>query len=100
MSFMQKQVLKSLYFAVETDCGTEVVPHYVIGRTCGTAAEAFADYVEGEILDPEEVVECREGWICRLSAPGYMDCTDWSAFDTEDECHEYLDEFYGEEIDD
>ena len=33
----------------------------------------------------------RSGWGARLSAPGYLDCTDWTVFDTEAEAQEYLD---------
>lgn len=32
----------------------------------------------------------------RLSAPGYLDCTEWSVFDTEEEAVKYLDEMYGD----
>ena len=34
------------------------------------------------------------GYGARLSAPGYLDCTDWAVFDTEDEAVEYLAEEY------
>ena len=36
----------------------------------------------------------------RLSAPGYLDCTEWSVFDTEQEAEEYLDENYPEDEED
>ena len=36
------------------------------------------------------------GWYCRLSAPGYMDCTEWSGpFETELEAILNLYEMYG-----
>lgn len=34
------------------------------------------------------------GYGARLSAPGYMDCTDWCVFDTEQEAIDYLEETY------
>ena len=35
------------------------------------------------------------GWYARLSAPGYLDCTDWSGpFDSEKEANEYLNDMY------
>lgn len=35
------------------------------------------------------------GWWCRLSADGYMDCTEWSGpFDTEEEAREHIKEQY------
>jgi len=41
----------------------------------------------------------RTGVGARLSAPGYMDCTEWSVFDTEEEAQTYLDETYPEDED-
>lgn len=44
-------------------------------------------------------------WGARLSAPGYMDCTDWAVFDTEEEAREYIRDEYevdpdtGDELD-
>ena len=35
-----------------------------------------------------------KGYGARLSAPGYMDCTEWAVFDTEEEAQEYLVESY------
>jgi hypothetical protein len=32
-----------------------------------------------------------------LSAPGYLDCTDWQIFDTAEEAEQYLEEFYPED---
>ena len=29
-----------------------------------------------------------------MSAPGYMDCTEWAVFDTEDEALAYLEDMY------
>lgn len=47
------------------------------------AAEAYG-------VDPEDV-ETLFGWFCRLSAPGYMDCTDWSGpYESEEEAAQEL----------
>jgi hypothetical protein len=41
------------------------------------------------------VLELVTGWFCRLSAPGYMDCTDWSGpFETEQEARDHIAETY------
>jgi hypothetical protein len=96
MSFMQKQIYKGSYFEIDTTHGTEIVPSDVIGRTVGTHIDAFADYLEGSPYDTEECVECKDGWIARMSAPGYTDCTSWSAHKTEKSASDYLDEMYGE----
>ena len=47
-----------------------------------------AGRIEDELVD---------GWLVRLSAPGYLDCTDWMGpFSTENEAVEALVEAYGE----
>ena len=44
-------------------------------------------------------VECKEGWGARLSAPGYMDCTEWAVYDTEEEARAELEEMYPDDDD-
>ena len=97
MSFMQKEIFHGLYFAVDTSCGTEVVPSDVIGRTCSTDVSALLDYLEGKPLDDDELVECKEGWLARMSAPGYMDCTAYGAYPSAQAADAALEEMYGEE---
>lgn len=59
-------------------------------------AEFFA---QGELeLEDEDGNEYGAGWYARLSAPGYMDATEWSGpFGTEDEALEALYEMYGDD---
>jgi hypothetical protein len=97
MAFMQKQIYFSGYFAIDTTHGIQIVPDDVIGRTVSTHVEAFANYIEGEPLDDDEMIEHQTGWLGRMSAPGYMDCTEWSAYKTEQEANEHLEEMYGED---
>ena len=74
---------------------------------------------EGDIITPEEYaqypgnedaaqaygvsaddVETVFGWFARLSAPGYMDCTEWSGpFDSEQAARDELREMYGDDDD-
>jgi len=49
----------------------------------------------------------RSGFFARLSAPGYLDCTEWSGpFETYEEAQQWVEEFYqvdpetGEELSD
>ena len=55
---------------------------------------------EGELEAPEDslpVEPLGAGWYSRLSAPGYMDCTEWSGpFETELEAVLDLHELYGD----
>lgn len=96
MAFMQPQVYFGEYFAVETTAGTEIVPEYMVNRTADVTGEDLLNYLEGKPCDSEANLERKEGWLARMTAPGYLDCTDWTAHDTEKEAIEYLDECYGE----
>jgi hypothetical protein len=56
-----------------------------------------------EYLDASEAREFTDdttasaGWYSRLSAPGYLDCTDWSGpYETESEALEALYEMFGD----
>jgi hypothetical protein len=57
---------------VETTHGTEIVPTDLVGLT--PSPDDLRDYIEGE---PDPEIETETGWFSRLSAPGYLDCTDW-----------------------
>lgn len=97
MSFMKPEVFHGRFFRVNTSEGTEFVPVYVVGRTCSTHVEALLNYLSGTPDDGDELCEIHEGWLARMAAPGYLDCTDWSAYDTEEEAREALQDMYGEE---
>lgn len=99
-SFMQPQIEFGYYFEVETNVGTEIVPADVIGRTCDTHVEALLNYLEGDPLDDDVEVPLKEGWLARMHAPGYMDCTEWSAFATRAEAEDYLLDTYSDEDED
>jgi hypothetical protein len=95
MSFMQPDVQFGRYFLIEANHGeTHLVPADVCN---GETAGDFADYVQGKIDDPESPVESIEGWYGRMSAPGYLDCTDWTWGDTEKEVRDTLAEYYGDD---
>ncbi len=99
MAFMEPDIQHTHYYEVSADHGsTWIVPADVVG-TPRTWAD-FSDYVEGTIDNPDDDVtpdDRRYGWIARLSAPGYLDCTDWSAHASEAEAREHLREMYGDE---
>ena len=108
MGFMQNQITdKQTWAEVDTNCGTEFVPIEQLGiklplhgdgdgipRRCYADCLALLrDYIEGnKILD----IVIREGYGARLSAPGYMDCTEWAVFDTEQEAIDYLEDTFGD----
>src|ERR1700744_3478652 len=46
-----------------------------------TLNEELGDFYEGRI----QSVSLRQGYGARMSAPGYMDCTEWCVYDSEAE---------------
>lgn len=94
-SFQKPEIYRGQYFSIETDHGTETVPAYVIGRTCETHVEAFLNYLEGTPLDEEMGIPIQDGWIARVSAPGYMDCSAWEAHSTYEGAARSLIQNYG-----
>lgn len=99
MSFMCPEIWQESYYTVETKHGTEIVPVDVCGILEETDDEwtdeelqdHFRDYIEGgEVYS----AELSEGWLYRLSAPGYMDCTDTGSAATEQEAIEALLDLY------
>jgi G:T-mismatch repair DNA endonuclease (very short patch repair protein) len=56
--------------------------------------DALRDYCENKIV---YTIERKHGWVGRMSAPGYMDCTTWSACETEEAMRAELESMYGED---
>lgn len=110
--FMQPDVYYGPYWAVEANGGeTHIVPADVCDPwpnpeediPTGRSLFELADYIDGTMDKDDGDMPCVErqiGWLARLSAPGYMDATDWTAHETEDEAYEYLAETYGDDEDD
>ena len=108
-SFMQRQVTGlENWVSVETTAGTEfvrvadtslfvrdsqTVTHPMSDEDRDATIEKIRPYVEGKPLSWENV----KGYGARLSAPGYLDCTEWTVFDTEQEAREYLEENYSDD---
>ena len=95
MPFMEPQIVFGRWVQVEGNIGTEWLDADLIGEIEpyeGPAIpipEALESYSENRTVTEIKVIE---GWGARLSAPGYMDCTPWTVFDTEVEAQAYLDE--------
>ena len=97
MSFMQKQIYYGDYFEVETTQGNEIVPCDVIGRTMSVDVSALLDYLEGSPWDNDAMIDVQTGYLARMTAPGYLDCTSWGVYETESEARVALDRMYGED---
>ena len=74
---MKKYVYEGAYYEVETTVGTEVVPDCLVNRLVSLPASYLGVYLEGEPLDPYEIVDPIPGWYGRWSLPGFLDCTAW-----------------------
>lgn len=100
MSFMQPEIWFDEFYTLETDCGTETVPVDVCGIleetddewTPEELADHFGDYIEGQKIYSAELCS---GWMYRLSAPGFLDCTETGSAETEQEAIESILELYG-----
>lgn len=106
MGFMEPQVThKQRWIRVETSHGTEFLPTDLVGDLINSGYSEESDAIDRETLQQycEGTVESWEsilGYGARLSAPGYLDCTEWAVFDTAEEAEDYLEEMYGEEEED
>src|SRR5262245_42806622 len=108
---MEHQIEFGEWYAVEGPQGNEWIPADIV---TGTIDEHFNPYVSGEgYINPAIplpaylrdycenttawVIAKVRGWGARLSAQGYLDCTEWVVFDTEAEAQEYLEKTYGDD---
>ena len=108
-NFMQRQITnKQNWLKVETTQGTEFVDtsslslfvrdsetltHPMSDEDRDATIEKIRPYVEGKPQSWENI----KGYGARLSASGYLDCTEWTVFETEQEAREYLEENYPED---
>ena len=98
MAFMQPDIYYGSYYEIDTTEGIALIPLSASGMV--DSLEDLRDYYSGEVMDEDSVsLEVQEGWLYRLSAPGYMDCTEWSVADTKQEAKDSLNEMYGDDED-
>ena len=108
MAFMQRQITeKQSWIEIETSNGTVFVQGSLVGfiRDSQTnthqltdkerekIVSKLTDYCEGTVEEWKTI----QGYGARLYAPGYMDCTEWTVFDTEEEAEQHLEEMYGDD---
>jgi len=86
--FMVPQYEQGFWYEIETSCGGVAIPADLVGNSPSPAD--FHDYIEGEYASHEKV----EGVGARLSAPGYMDCTEWAVFGSLDEAKQHIEDTY------
>lgn len=108
MAFMIPTAEHMAMYHVETTHGTEYIPELVCGDILHVrdgGRPVLEQYCEGDVYRSCFSVERKVGWYGRLSAPGYLDCTDWQGpYETEDEaikalCDQYDVDENGDELD-
>ena len=102
MSFMKPQIIETSYWTFETSEGTEIIPCdpdgsddteiVTEGAKLDAIRELFGDDVSGDII-------IANGYLWRLSAPGYMDCTDWAPGESIADCVSGLLGMFGDDMD-
>lgn len=105
MAFMQEQVTEKIsWLKIDGTSGITFLPleDLVHNRKAflllspEMQLETAQPYYEGR----PESVEIIKGYGARLSAPGYMDCTDWDVYDSPEEAVANLREMYGDDDED
>ncbi len=114
MAFMDTiETIGGTWYVVDGDHGTDYIPEEVCGSIDGlesngasidddsehfaAAVKQLRDYIEnGAVYE----IEARAMWGARYTAPGYMDCTEWTMGETEEEAVKELKEIYGSEDED
>jgi hypothetical protein len=93
MGFMKPEIVCGVFWSVENNHGeSSLVPSDLVPNK--PTLKDFEPYVEGK---PTEFTR-KDGIFARMSAPGYMDCTEWDGpFPTRHAAELHLAEFYGEE---
>jgi len=107
--FMQPEIEYSTFISVDGPMGGESIPGDLVD------SDEIQDIIQqldrkGELnlkgydlynyLENNTIFELdlEEGWFTRLSAPGYMDATDWMGpFETEEEAMAELEDMFGDE---
>lgn len=107
-SFMKPEVVQGTWLIVDTDLGGEVIPSDVVDMKEARELQSMMaadpgvpvdlkDFDLGKYVQGSQLYELdiKEGFGARLSAPGYLDSTDWTFFDNEADAMEYLENAYG-----
>ena len=118
MSFMQPEIVHGLWLRVDTMSGTWFVPEDLVGPVFlkqDVLYEVEWDNLEEDsklralVIDLEDFVEADrteiyeltlvEGWGGRMSAPGYMDRTEWTVLPEREDVEAVPEDMYGDSAD-
>jgi hypothetical protein len=97
---MEPQIEFGDWVEIEGNYDTICLPADIVGKLPDDFAarvEAVRKFIYSTTIYN---VTVRKGWGARFSAPGYLDCTEWSVFDTKEEAEEYIESLMGDDYDD
>jgi hypothetical protein len=111
MAFMEVQIHRGSYWAVTNHREDEAyfIPHdsdagYAVkdamDRMASEDENSRPDVIEVEYFRKSELAGDCKRVLARLSAPGYLDCTEWTPYDSEEEAREDLEPDEEDEEDD
>ena len=118
MSYMQPEIVHGLWLRVDTMNGTWWVPEDLVDpvflkqdvayeidwpnleedSNLKALVYALEDFVDADVYDIYELTLV-EGWGGRMSAPGYLDCTEWTVLPDREDVEAVLEDMYGENHD-
>ena len=88
MPHLQDDIQEGWWLTVEYKTGEVTVTPLHTGLTLS--------HIQDEHLDTVSEMKITKGWCARLSAPGYVDCTDWlGPYESIEQATEALDEAWG-----
>lgn len=105
MPHMMPQIMKETWMEIDGPEGTEYIPldewakkkvnDHFSALESGNKDHPFVKWLTERTINAYFYTHrVFDGFGARLSAPGYMDCTEWCAFDTEEEARAYLEETF------
>lgn len=105
MGFMKPQYYETDYIEIDGPRGGEIIPCDVVdfkplASMGGGVNKRFPiPTTLREYCENREAwsIERKHGWVGRMSAPGYLDCTPWESADSEEEIAKQLADNYGDE---
>jgi hypothetical protein len=93
--FMVPEFYETDVFECEDRYGTtQWIPADLFWNAAGTPTLDDLDTYRDEQMGPIVQYTRKHGWLGRMTAPGYLDCTSWYFAETEAEVKKYLGEYH------
>jgi hypothetical protein len=90
--FMKPVIYYGRFFECETEMGTEFIDQDLIGKTCNPTSKELEQFTEGFNPTFSQIID---GYGYYISAAGYMDRTELSVANTEQDAIDSLEALIG-----